>query len=216
MFLVARRTKFRVVKRVDENVDPNHASSTPGTAPNDNHASVLPSTVSTVYPNSSAFMSSPQAKDNTAVSQHSSDRPPSPPTQLNDAPPASLPDFSLGSYLRMAQGIPREQVSQHSALNSWAQQLNRDGVLQTSNHSLPQHHINPRPGHRNYAPSTSTPLEPVEVPAEELNVYWEDSRKSLCSITTRTVRQAYRKQLRHQTASYPKKTTRTKTVNLNK
>lgn len=176
MFLVARRTKFRVVEKALDNGTP---TSTYYSTPDTRH-SPIPTThqapsSSTAYPES--LTSSSTNHDQPAPESTPAHPPPSQDSQPANAPPTSIPNFSLQSYIRMAQGLPSQEEFIPPTTISWAQQLQRDGVLQTSNRLSHQQARYKEPTHHKDLPLTSTPLNPADVPAEELHVYWEDPCK---------------------------------------
>lgn len=183
MFLVARRTKYRVVERVDvDNTPPLPLTPSNHDKENTRDCDVPPSSQTTVYPNSS-LPSQP-----TSVIQMPPPSHPTPSEQASAVPVQSFPNVSLASYLRMAQGTSSNPAPSPSATTSWAQQLNHHGVLQITHgpNRQPNFHQNNRP--YLFQGDTSTPLDPTEVPVEELNVYWEDSCKHclIVSIITKT------------------------------
>lgn len=178
MFLVARRTKFRVVEKPLEN-NTSVINEDQRRTPTKRRVSSTPLAASntTVYPNCSSPPHSSQAQS-ASLSSHA----PQSQSQSHDisqqgsAPLQLMPNFSLQSYLCMAQGLPHEENPVTTVTTEWAQQLQRDGVLQLQNgpsHPRTQPRIFPAP------PYTSTPLNPADVQAEELNVYWEDPRTFL-------------------------------------
>lgn len=190
MFLVARRTKFRVVKQAAEPPPtPIIGQSSTAEAPSSNINRNVIKSNSTAYPQSSPNSPRPNASSDIDSRQS---------TQEGHMPPAALqppkqptldfPDFSLNSYLCMAQGAPRNAGPSTSTTTAWAQQLHRDGVLQTSNQTYAMaSHVGPQviPMH----PLTSTPLNPADVNPEDLNVYWEDPCKYHTNIYIKVLHQ---------------------------
>lgn len=171
MFLVARRTKYRVVEVVQDENSPPTPPTQPTAEPPTLHARHgQPLSQSTAYPNSSnPSLPTPD------INNHSPSQP-TPPEQATSVPAPSLPDFSLQSFLQMAQGNPQNAAPSSSATTSWAHQLQSHGVFQVTNaqrQTTPLQRRN-RPCNLGFS---STPLDPTEVPAEDLNVYWEDERK---------------------------------------
>lgn len=186
MFLVACRTKYRVVERVD-----NHRPTTnihtdlTGTVAPINGGNAPPASNSTVYPNSSLSSLTSQAPRHSSIlpnessirSNSTSQRASQPDPPQNHTQNLPFPDFSLQSYMRMAQGDTPNDPSSLPGISSWAQQLHCDGVLQASNRFANKDNRTVGIHHRHNTAITSTPLDPGEVPADELNVYWEEHSK---------------------------------------
>lgn len=185
MFLVAHRTKFQVVAQVAQlTLSHAHGESTPPHSPTSNLAGAPPASNTTAYPQLSSISSSPHASTAPPSSQiHPSRPPPASALQPTQEPRPTFPHFSLNSFIRMVQGKSSTKSRISPATTSWAQKLQRDGLLQTTTpHSAQQ--SNYRPFHQlDRPPFTSTPLNPAAVNAEELNVYWEDACKlTMCPL----------------------------------
>lgn len=181
MFLVARRTKFRVVEQaLDAPIQPDNVLQTTSNQQHSTSPTFPVPSNSTGYRNSSGTLPTSQAM---ITSQCHDPSPPQTqplePSQPGNEPPTSLPNFSLQSFLRMAQGLSHQDSGPSPATTSWAQQLHRDGLLQPHNRLTQPRHQNNQQPQQLELPLTSTPFNPADVHAEDLNVYWEDSRTSL-------------------------------------
>lgn len=177
MFLVARRTRFRVSERVDE-------PSTQGSGRDGYTSSTTAQAV---------VVAQKDPHPQFSLSSHTletSENPQHPPyTQESTAgknPIAPTPqpsqnnigDFSLQSYLDMMRGNTQPQPAPLYNPQSSDQQSNSNGMLLTNSQRQPrsQQHAD----HRIFSSNprlTSTPLDPAIVPADDLDVYWEAPRK---------------------------------------
>lgn len=180
MFVVARRTKYRVSESV-HNLHVDAASITLETNQrqpelqahsNPTHKSI-PITQQPTLPEQTlhSATSGRQPTFDTAT-QHVK------PIRTSTA--NTLPDFSLQYYLDMAHrsGNPAERGLSNT--NRWAHHLIEDRILQIDHPKAQQPHQARRPPDSSEPqPYTSTPLDPAAVPAEALDVYWEHPCKYL-------------------------------------
>lgn len=177
MFLVARRTRFRVSERVDE-LDTQRSGSnsyTPSTHAEgggdsqlDNYSQPSPSTHT---PETNIEHQQPPFPQASTVAQTAM-------ASIPETSQTNLGDFSLQSYLDMMRGNPHSRTAPVNVLQPSAYQPHNQLMLQSNTHI--QYRGNHYPDHRIFSSNphlTSTPLDPATVPAEALDVYWENSSK---------------------------------------
>lgn len=176
MFVVARRTRFRISERVK----PCHTQTTNILPEPDSQRSNSATSNNVQFQDRTTSPQSPTP--NLALQQplHSTpieNNPPLPSTSLPPIPSSNAsnsiltPNYSVRLYLEMCGGQTRADSAR--AL-SWANQLQGSGLLQSN--PLRHRKHNRTNDNQRALPTGSpilTPADPAAVPAEELDVYWD-------------------------------------------
>lgn len=171
MYVVARRTKYRISKRANDTVDlTTITSQTPH--PGNKSTPAHGRTAANIHIESASLGATQMIQNKHASQPQTSDN-----NVSRNTPTTSLPDFSLQSYLNMAGGSNFRNPAVTNNPTKWGRHLYNIGILQACPQTNQPHRRQPirrAPQHL-----TSTPLDPGLVPVKDLEVYWDHSGESL-------------------------------------